>query len=1395
MSSPVKAAREGPSIMDVEFNEEDDDDDEYNPEKDEEFPESDDESITSSKLSEFGSPYRDFSSTPIRTPSRDRVAASTATKEVTSDAVAESDLPNTSYTSVDNIALRTRSKQSLTSTSITEIESNFVAPDITTDMYDNYCDEPDYVQFLSTLNKPTDDPMTDDDADANDPEYNYNFEAEKEQSDEEDFRWDKLSKISMKEVDTLVEELYEYYKNDMLPLPYQVVASATEVTGSWKMWPGSQEMPSSSQDDHHAVSQPAPSSVPTEATTASLPMPTTSLSSLNSSGVSQPESSDPLSKFKTPLPPSGSSPQRPPPLRVPPPPPSSPHLTHITSNNSEPSQPEEQPNAFTTSDTKSASNTDTNAFVTPEQRALIEDNIRKHIQLLLQSYLLCQNVPSLELEVTDAKCMIVELNYFRECSCVGGASTFSVYNLDPALEVLSTPPVAENVKLVNHVEGEPVCRLSPTQKLTVLNSPAFVYPHLLPRLNRPQKNERKYKKFFPSEDKLIAVGMEQFQKCKDLRSSELLHQLLIRGKSLKAIHNRIHFNCSRKMGDNAIRSVRKTGKLPESFPKPSTDYFYTMAPKYQLPDLLPSWCSLTNIWSRRGNLMRLTDSHYLAYQLLKLSLKHMKTFRKKKQRLKNFRKKKLASVKLWKQIPYLIRIPSMRNDFHGGIDGTSQSLFSSETTVISEPRSCLASSVHHSEPHRHGEHQKEEARIGKASQTNTLPNSDSSSVSNQDQLCDISKCPTASTRNNFHGGTDRTSQSIFSSDLPLASDMVNVEIKKQALAVGDKKGSQELELPIEDKFNDLSSQSRLMVDNTFQSQTEREALVDSELASDCSVQNDNRTCETVNGGQSAESGIDLSPQNDKNSLQNAAETREVLQDDRAVQSDINLTAKDDNEAFNNVTESDSTLTENIILPVLTDDSSSSSDKTLICASGSISDSADSNKADSIERKSNTSELQQAQRKPKTIRQILEAAEKGKLCTATNTSVLTPDGDSVISDIVNKNTDSAIRTSENTKVNQPVKGVTATNVSSESSKCVQQENTSPLSQCCSITTPTPSINFINLQSPVTLPHSSSQNTKANQPTQDVTIISNSGESSTCVQQENTSPLSQCCSVTTPTPVALINLQSPVKSHSVRNFKFPSPFKTPTKLHPLLPKTPFSAASVSSPYIPLPKTSPRRKELNKHVRQILPKSFVFEMKSPSPTKTAAQMLKKKATLFCQSRSPVKLLPKPPQTALSGSKPLLTPTRMFTRSQKSKGKNTGINLYPQPGKEKAIVEPAAMETDDAVLSQEEEEEGFESDDQSQLDDLMAACTTIGYDPKKGSSGTDNDNKSKAQKKKDVCLSMLEPDIIDRDAKKDERDTAYAQHYFTHIKQVLGDDAERFKKFLTILHDMNRNHMSPVE
>ena len=54
---------------------------------------------------------------------------------------------------VMNIALRTRSKLPLTDTSIDAIESSFTAPDFTPDMYATYCDDADWMKFLTGLTK------------------------------------------------------------------------------------------------------------------------------------------------------------------------------------------------------------------------------------------------------------------------------------------------------------------------------------------------------------------------------------------------------------------------------------------------------------------------------------------------------------------------------------------------------------------------------------------------------------------------------------------------------------------------------------------------------------------------------------------------------------------------------------------------------------------------------------------------------------------------------------------------------------------------------------------------------------------------------------------------------------------------------------------------------------------------------------------------------------------------------------------------------------------------------------------------------------------------------------------------------------------------------------------
>ena len=51
------------------------------------------------------------------------------------------------------IAKRTRSKLPLTDTPLEVIESEFIAPDITPDMYDTHCDDTEWQEFLAGLMK------------------------------------------------------------------------------------------------------------------------------------------------------------------------------------------------------------------------------------------------------------------------------------------------------------------------------------------------------------------------------------------------------------------------------------------------------------------------------------------------------------------------------------------------------------------------------------------------------------------------------------------------------------------------------------------------------------------------------------------------------------------------------------------------------------------------------------------------------------------------------------------------------------------------------------------------------------------------------------------------------------------------------------------------------------------------------------------------------------------------------------------------------------------------------------------------------------------------------------------------------------------------------------------
>ncbi|XP_060125604.1 GON-4-like protein isoform X3 [Zootoca vivipara] len=111
------------------------------------------------------------------------------------------------------IALRTRSKRPLKDVPLGQLEAELRAPDITPDMYDpNTADDEEWKSWLGGLMN--DDVGNEDEADDDDdPEYN--FLEDLDEPDTEDFRNDRAVRITKKEVNELMEELFETFQDEM----------------------------------------------------------------------------------------------------------------------------------------------------------------------------------------------------------------------------------------------------------------------------------------------------------------------------------------------------------------------------------------------------------------------------------------------------------------------------------------------------------------------------------------------------------------------------------------------------------------------------------------------------------------------------------------------------------------------------------------------------------------------------------------------------------------------------------------------------------------------------------------------------------------------------------------------------------------------------------------------------------------------------------------------------------------------------------------------------------------------------------------------------------------------------------------------------------------------------
>ncbi|XP_068031266.1 GON-4-like protein [Anomalospiza imberbis] len=251
--SPIKKANEvkPPQFVDIPLEEDDSSDEEYQPD-DEEEDETAEESLLESDVESTASSPRGAKRSRTRRSSDEEggtvceveMATSPAVRHISAEVVpmgpppppkpkqtkdstfmeklhavdeelACSPVCMDSYQPLEDslIAFRTRSKRPLKDVPLGQLEAELRAPDITPDMYDpSTADDEEWKRWLRGLMN--DDVENEDEADDDDdPEYN--FLEDLDEPDTEDFRNDRAVRITKKEVNELMEELFETFQDEM----------------------------------------------------------------------------------------------------------------------------------------------------------------------------------------------------------------------------------------------------------------------------------------------------------------------------------------------------------------------------------------------------------------------------------------------------------------------------------------------------------------------------------------------------------------------------------------------------------------------------------------------------------------------------------------------------------------------------------------------------------------------------------------------------------------------------------------------------------------------------------------------------------------------------------------------------------------------------------------------------------------------------------------------------------------------------------------------------------------------------------------------------------------------------------------------------------------------------
>ncbi|XP_059363940.1 GON-4-like protein [Carassius carassius] len=409
------------------------------------------------------------------------------------------------------VACRTRSKRPLRDVPLDQLEAELCAPDITPDMYDNVStpEDPEWTQWLQglmTSNLDNEEEADEDD----DPEYN--FLDDLDEPDLEDYRNDRAVRITKKEVNELMEELFETFHDEL---------AAKEQNEE-----GHEEEEERDEEVNDTPQFNVPQAIRFEEPLAHM---------LTACRRTVREQLDALQQRRE-------------------------NQVRFTQHATGPGMFLVQPTCP--------------LVVTSPQRIQLQQQIQQHVQLLTQVNMLCNPVKALQSEAQTTKHFLGELLSFaeraeEERSMVnpGFRSMFRVCNLQSSLNLLEElkqcpSPLYLPPKPIHPNSAHSYPLLPAGLAWLLATRSVFLYPELLPhcRLDpvlHPPRSKHSYTK---GEDGLLVLGLKHFAQTEF--PYHLISRYLIRPKRQEQLRVRVKDMMSPRAPPNIIKFYCQNRVVP-----------------------------------------------------------------------------------------------------------------------------------------------------------------------------------------------------------------------------------------------------------------------------------------------------------------------------------------------------------------------------------------------------------------------------------------------------------------------------------------------------------------------------------------------------------------------------------------------------------------------------------------------------------------------------------------------------------------------------------------------------------------------------------------------------------------------------------------------------------------